>query len=208
MALVDSIDKVVYSYFANISRDRFVYKGKEFEPRLLTVSPLLLRDYTCPEFCGGCCFRFSLDYLPSEPKPESVAPRVVSFNSHDVVIYSDLQVDHVDHFCRQLNKTNGRCNIYPVRPFTCDFELIRFFASQEKARLSQQLYGRGWAFTQISGAKGAMCEMLPADTKSKQEVHRKLLRLQEWATHFGISTWVPEILDWVASNPQKALKLG
>jgi Fe-S-cluster containining protein len=34
--------------------------------------------------------------------------------------------------CRHLQRETGRCGIYHVRPFTCDFELIRTLQSEER----------------------------------------------------------------------------
>lgn len=197
MPFRDSVDKIVQTYFASVTKEKFTYKGVEFAPKDLHVSPLLLRGYTCPVGCGGCCPRFSLDYLPSENKSSLAVKRYIEFNNKQVEIYSDMQDDHEDHFCRNLNKTDGRCGIYLVRPFSCDFELIRFFVSEDSTQLSQQLFGRGWQFLRIDGDRGALCSMTPIDKSSIADVIRKLNRLKQWTDYFGISTWIPEILRWI-----------
>jgi Fe-S-cluster containining protein len=203
---VDSVDKIVMTYFASVTKQDFIYKKVIYQPRPLVVSPLILRGFTCPMMCGGCCPRFSLDYLPNEKKPANLTLRQIAFCPHPgtisqpISIYSDLQSDHQDHFCRNLNKQNGRCNIYEVRPFSCDFELIRFFISADKSRLSQQLFGRGWNFLRVDGDRGALCSMTPVSVNTITETLRKLNRLQMWANHFQIFTWVPEIIDWIHSG--------
>lgn len=170
---------------------------------------MLLRGFTCPIGCGGCCPRFSLDYLPHENRPSNTTARDIDFDGRRVPIYSDLQLDHGDHFCRNLNRADGRCNIYQVRPFSCDFELIRFFVSEDSTRLSQQLFGRGWQFLTITGERGARCTMTPIDPATIKESIRKLNRLEMWASHFQIRTWVPEIINWIYSgDTTKQLKLG
>jgi len=197
----DSVDKIVKRYFACLTREPFSYKGKEYEPKPLTVSPLLLRDYTCPALCGACCSRFTLDYLPSEPQPEGLAERVVEFNGEQITIHTDPQKDSDDHFCGRLNKESGRCGIHGIHPFSCDFELIRTLESSEPGEantLTQKLYGRGWNMLRIDGERGAMCEMKPPSEHSMDEVIRKLKRFISWARYFGLrKTWAPEIIELV-----------
>lgn len=198
MPFTDSVDKIVRTYFGSVTKENFVYQGITFKPRFLTVSPGILRGYTCPSGCGGCCPRFSLDYLPDEERPEGTTKRIIQFNNREIEIYSDMQDNHANHHCKNLNMTDGRCGIYLKRPFSCDFELIRFFTSEDgTTRLSQQLFGRGWQFLRIDGERGAKCEMTPIDKQSIEDVVRKLNRLKHWTDHFGISTWVPEILKWI-----------
>lgn len=202
----DSIDKIIQVYFASVNLDSFTYKGRTFIVKPLYVSPNILRGFTCPIGCGGCCPRFSLDYLPMEEKPDNATARKIKIDDREVEIFSDLQEDHQDHFCRNLNKTDGRCGIYLKRPFSCDFELIRFFQSDDSTRVSQQLFGRGWQFLRIDDGRGAKCEITPADQETTKETIRKLKRLETWTHHFGISTKVPRILDWI--NNLSEGKLG
>ncbi len=208
MSFNDSVDKIV-GYFGAVTRVPFSYKGKDYEPHPLIVSPLLFRGFTCPASCGGCCSRFSLDYLPSEAKPDGASARTVGFRTsgkdRSIEIFSDLQATG-DRFCGNLNRENGRCNIYEVRPFSCDFELMRFLVSVKGDRpnyLTQKLYGRGWAMMKITGERGALCEMLPADTHTVAEVVRKLGRLKEWCDHFNLVTWLPEITEWAKTGPHQ-----
>lgn len=201
LPFTDSVDKIVGTYFKCVTKESFEYKGVIYDPLPLTVSPLLLRGFTCPMVCGGCCPRFSLDYLSSESRPSYISnKRGIQFNSKLIEVFSDMQSDHNDHFCRNLNRTDGRCGIYTERPFSCDFELIRFFVSEDRTRLSQQLFGRGWQFLRVDGDRGALCTMLPPDDSTIKESIRKLNRLSMWATHFGILTWVPEIVNWIYSG--------
>lgn len=207
MPFVNSLDKIILTYFTSVTTEAFEYKGVVHNPKTLRVSPLITRGFTCPTMCGGCCPRFSLDYLPCEARPANAIIRTIQFNGHSVDVYSDLQNDHNDHFCRNLDKSNGRCGIYLVRPFSCDFELIRFFVSEDKVRLSQQLFGRGWQFLTVTGNRGALCDMTPADAATTNETIRKLNRLEQWATHFGILTKVPEIINWIYTDPSNPLTI-
>jgi Fe-S-cluster containining protein len=151
----DSLDKIVESYFAAITKTPFTYKGKEYVPHDLRVSPGLFRGYTCPANCGACCHRFSLDYIPSEPLPDgklefwkgdsveawqlqTFPHREVEFNGKTFLLRSNTQENSDDRHCNFVNKKGdgpqiydkemylGCCQIHGEHPFTCDFELIRF----------------------------------------------------------------------------------
>jgi Fe-S-cluster containining protein len=197
----DSFDKVVESYFSAITREVFVYKDKWFHPKPLKVSPLIFRGFTCPEQCGGCCPRFSLDYLPIEDtKDLELEPRVVFINSKAFSLLSDMQDDHQNHHCRNLLE-NGRCGIYKVRPFSCDFELIRFMHFSENSVLTQKLFGRGWSMLRVDDKRGAKCEMLPITKESTKEVVRKLYRLKQWVDYFEIKTCINKIIQWAQTGP-------
>lgn len=193
----DSVDKIVERYFAAVTRVPFVYKGKEYLPKPLKVSPLLLRDYTCPVGCGGCCFKFTLDYLPDDPRPTALERRMVEFNGRPIAIYTDTQTDNDGPRCKHLTR-EGRCGIHGKHPFSCDFELIRTLAFEDADRpnvLTQKLFGRGWSYQRADGGKGALCEMLDVTPKSIMEVVRKLERLKKWTDHFKLKdTWLPEII--------------
>lgn len=206
MAQVNSVDKIVERYFAAVTREPFTYKGVKFKPKPLQVSPLLKRGYTCPADCGGCCSRFSLDYLPAaEARPKGLVEKLVEFNGRTVRLLSDPQSDSEDHYCRHLDKSNGRCQIHGKHPFTCDFELIRTLDFMEEGHpnvLTAKLYGRGWNMLRIDGKRGARCEMTPATAETIEEVKRKLARLNQWTDHFGLkNTWVPEVVVLLAMRP-------
>lgn len=199
----DSVAKIVTRYFACLTREQFEFRETLYTPKPLTVSPLLLRGYTCPSHCGGCCnLRFTLDYLPSEKRPDGCVRRNVEFSGRQVLIFSDLQSDNQTSHCRNLNEVDGRCGIYLVRPFSCDFELIRTleYSSNHPNVLTQKLFGRGWNMKRIDGERGALCEMTPVDESTIADVVRKLGRLKQWAAHFGIKTWAETIIDLIESR--------
>lgn len=200
----DSINKIVSVYFACMTNTELEYKGEVIKPKMLRVSPLLLRDFTCPPFCGGCCPKFTLDYIPGEPMPETVEERYVTVNGEDILIYSDMQEDNKnpDMKCKNLNRHDGRCGIYLHRPFSCDFELIRFMQSQSESnprnQLVQRKFGRGWMMKRVDGGRGSLCEMTPITPESIEEVKRKLKRLEMWLEHFKIlDNKLPAVLQWI-----------
>jgi hypothetical protein len=204
----DSIDKIVTVYFASLTKVAFDYKGRVYSPKPIRVSPLIFRDFTCPDQCGGCCPRFSLDYLPNEAIPYSVSERTIMIEDRRVKVLTDSQGTSSDHHCGNLDRVSGRCTIHGLHPFTCDFELLRFIVHQDIIHFNQKLFGRGWAMIRVDGGRGARCSMMPASSQTVPEIMRKLQRLQNWAEHFGIDTWVPQIMNWISSGPHaEALEL-
>jgi len=208
---MDSVEKTLTRHFATLTKEEFAYDGKTYTPKILIVSPLLLRGVSCPPGCGGCCRRFTLDWLPSEREKlieygypmERVKERMIEFNGKSIPILSDLQEDHQSYWCRNLNPKDGRCGVHEFSPFSCDFELIRTIQTREDLpnRLTQKLFGRGWAMKRIvDGKRGSMCSMLPVTKESIQSVIRRLGRFIDWANHFGIKTWAPEIIRIVQSK--------
>src|SRR6266496_2419298 len=78
----NSVDKIITTYFASITRKWFYFKGKMYDAKPLHISPLIFRHYTCPSGCGACCQRYELVYLPHEPRPddEHTVPTDVYFD--------------------------------------------------------------------------------------------------------------------------------
>lgn len=210
---LDSVDKIVDRYLALVTKTPLRYKGKTYEPQTLVVSPSIFRGYTCPSGCGGCCGKFSLDYLPTDPRPadERIKPRQVPINDTTVTIFTDPQGDNPGRFCRHLIPENGRCGIHGEHPFSCDFELIRAAVSQvphKPNRLNTRLYGRGWAMLRaVDNERGALCTMTEISEESVADTVRRMVRLQEWADHFAIDSWVPEILTWMRDPNQRTIPL-
>jgi len=208
MPQTNSVDKIVQSYFAAISKEDFTYNGVEYKAKPLYVSDLLLRGTTCPENCGGCCLLFSLDYIPVETFPYELQPKEVKFNGKIVTVYTDLQLKAPDKYCMQLNQENGRCGIHGVHPFSCDFELIRIVTREERNWIGTRTFGRGWAMPRIDGERGALCETLPPDEEGKFNAIRKIKRLKQWTDHFGLTeTWIPEIIEWSEQRRPKSMLL-
>ena len=199
----DSVDKIVTRYFACLTRQDFEFKGVEYKAKPIRVSPLLLRGYTCPSHCGACCLANTLDYLPEDDRPEEASVRFIEIDGRKVKVWTYMNNDHDGPSCKFLNQEDGRCGIYPRRPFSCDFELIRTLGFEDVDHpnvLTQKLYGRGWNMKRIDGERGAKCGMTPPNAESIAEAIRKLERLQRWAAHFGITTWVPEIVKLIKEH--------
>lgn len=203
MRHLDTLEKVIGVYLAGVCDEPFEYEGRQYEPKPLTVSPLLLRGHTCPSACGACCGNFSLDYLPGETAAKQSSIRRISISGRTANVLSDKQHDVPDRWCRNLERQTGRCRIYEHRPMACDFELIRFLVYEDRVMLTQKLYGRAWAMRRLDGGVGARCEMLPKDPDKVSSVIRKLRRLEDWAIHFGIATRIGRIIRWIERDDCK-----
>lgn len=203
----DSLDKIITQYFAAVTRTAFTYKGREYAPVTLRVVPEIFNGFTCPSGCGGCCTRFSLDYLPSEELPYEMPLRAVEFNNTEILLYSDTQRDADAYYCENLNKESGRCSIHGRHPFSCDFELIRFthFLTTSKARVTTRLYGRGWNMMRVDNVRGALCTVTPPTFASLYDTIRKLKRLAEWCEHFGLEHHIQDIIKWGETRPTSPL---
>ncbi len=202
----DSVAKIV-KYFMVVTKVPFKVKGQTIQPRPLRISALIARGYTCPEGCGACCWNFSLDYLPSEferSKPPGVKERLFEFNGRKKSVYTDYQTQNAGKYCKHVSSVNGLCNIYPVRPFSCDFELIRCKVQPKMPcnDISVARYSRGPSFIRpVDQKKGALCEILEPSDDSIKDTIRKFRRLEEWASYFGLTeTWIPEIINFLQNT--------
>ena len=206
----DSIDKVVTSYFAAVNAQEFEYKGTVYPVRGLTVSPMLLRGFECPAGCGGCCPTFTLDYLPEEEHPYALEERFVKFNGRSVLLHSDTQETRIEHHCGNLRMEDGRCGVHGRQPFSCDFELIRFLHPHTGAgnvRMLTKLFGRGHAMLRVDDERGALCRITPATEASRDDVVRKLRRLEQWCDYFHLKNRVRYIIEWAQRLPEEPLTL-
>lgn len=212
MVMRDSVDKIITAYFAGVTRQEFWYKNKLYSPKPLIVSPLLFRGFTCPERCGACCPKFSLDYLSIDPHPFSSNHelRNIMFNGESISIISDTQNYHNNYFCKHLNIHSGRCLIHGRQPFSCDFELIRFIISSAPDKpnmLISKLFGRKWNMLNVEGERGTKCEMTPITKESVCEVKRKLIRLRDWCNHFKLKHCIDDILRWCDNGDKTRSKI-
>ncbi len=212
MNSLDSVTKIVTQYFAAVTKESFTYRGRTYEPKPLRVSPgIFTRTMTCHPNCGGCCKKLTVDYILGETLLDKTVEHVehwgIEFNGKTVTILRDDQDGVEGYFCRYLDQENGRCTIHGNHPFSCDFELLRFSmmsAPERPNQLTNRPFGRGWNMRRVDGERGARCEWDDGFTPEHQaDVIRKLVRLKVWTDHFGIQTWLPEIVFWVVSGPHK-----
>ena len=200
----NTLDKILGTYMRAITRAPIYYNDDVIMPKPLQLSPQLFRHYTCPPDCGACCARFSLVYIPTDPRPldAHIKPEYARVNGKQYRLLVDAQDDIDTHHCRHLNMQNGRCGIHGQHPFSCDFELLRVTQQADKNILSQRLYARGWNMLQIDlQTRGAQCEMILQTPAQRDDLVRRLYRLQEWATYFELQTHIDTIIAWCATGP-------
>lgn len=189
----DSLDKIAL-YFENLSQKA-------------ALSPLFFRDYTCPPGCGGCCHRFSLDYFEGErwERFKKLYPDKVKYFKTRIVggvkVHTYMQDDHNDHFCRFLDKSNGRCLVHEANPFTCEFELMKVMFNQKtgKATIINKLFGRGWSYQRTDGGRGAKCEMLSFNYEKYRKDLALLEELNDIAEQFKEETVLPQVIEYLKS---------
>jgi hypothetical protein len=196
----DSVNKIVFTYLAAVTKRPFQVKDKTVNPMPLLVSHTLARGYTCPPLCGACCPIFSLDYLPFEDMPKGVSERLFELDGKHVQVYSDLQNDNPGSHCGHLTELDARCEIHLVRPFSCDFEVIRCYMGKALPynRIGVGPYGRAHALTKFDSTKGTLCTIQEPTADSVRDNVRKLRRLEMWTTHFGLTeTWIPDLIKYL-----------
>lgn len=196
---INSIKKIA-GYFEAVTKSPFTSNGAVIMPKPLEVSDSLASGYVCPDSCGACCQKFTLDYIDGEETPEGVRERSVEFNGKQVRVWTDLQRENRSDRCQHLSTIGGRCLIHSVRPFTCDFELIRVYMGNIRNynKIGIGEFGRSWKLLRVSGEKGALCQITKPTEASIADTIRKLERLRRWAEHFGVvETWIPEIVEYL-----------
>ena len=177
----DSLDKLFF-YLDNIKK-----------AEKTTISNMLHRDCSCPEGCGGCCFKVTLDYVNGSERwkrfKKIYPDRVKNFQRRvvkGVEVWSDFQDEHTGNYCKYLSPKNGRCAIHEVSPFLCSFEPIRVIYNKrsKKTNILVKMPGRGWQYKCVDGKIGAKCRVL--ETKNNVPNYYKLLKeLEEVADRFG-----------------------
>lgn len=207
-----SMSKMLTKHVAAIAKQEIIYAGEVVPVKPLIISALIFQPYSCPSGCGACCVRATLDYIPGEAKPKEATDQYISINGKEFIFYSDVQLDHDNARCRNLTIPDARCSIYPIRPFSCDFAVMNVNEFKTHRILLQRKFGRYWHMTQIDGTKGTQCEKIPLTMEDVATVHRRLLRLIEWANYFEIANWGTEIKQWLSGidseKPIAGLRLG
>ncbi len=200
MAYNDSFDKIVDTYFSTFNREEFVWKNKTYTPKNFYANENLAKTHRCYKDCGGCCCKFSLDYIPSEPLPyEEGFKTKEAFGKK---YFSDEQ--EPGWHCKHLIKENGFCGIHGKHPFSCDFEAIRIHKFKESDnRVSVAPFGRAWALLKVDGQRGGICTFDEPTQEGANESARKLKRLKEWMDYFEIKHCVDDVIEWLESGAWK-----
>jgi len=193
-------DKILY-YLGNLTREK-----------IINISPNFGRAVSCPENCGGCCLKFSLDFYLGErlEKFKEEYPEEFKKMEFNGVYYTDVQEDNSDRWCRYLNKENGRCMIHNANPFSCEFELNKVIYNKRMntTYVMTKKFGRGWNFTRTDGGVGALCEILPFSEKKFLTDIKLFEELHNIAKQINFETWLPEMLEYLNTNKEHIILQG
>lgn len=178
--------------------------------KTVVLSKLFFRDYTCPESCGGCCPKFSLDFFEGERWEifkKEYPDKVAFFKKREIAgvnVYSYLQDDNETRWCRFLDLSIGRCSIHKSNPFSCEFELIKFITRGEnQSILIKKLFGRGWNLLTVTGKRGGVCKMTAFNFQKLKRDIELLKELNEIGNKFQMTTKLPKIIKFLESNLSK-----
>lgn len=201
----DSIEKIK-SYFFELDKD------------ILHFSPLFLRTLKCNKFCGGCCPKFSLDFLKSSTRWKNFCKnypdRVKFFEeriSENAVYMSYTQVDNKGYYCNFLDKENGLCTIHTSNPFHCEFEIIKLRGQNEFEipneriiQISKKPFSEASTFKCVDGQVGAKCEILDFNPETFQRDIEMLEELQlHYFEHYLKKNTNLETLIWYLKHSYK-----
>ena len=201
MAQVNSLKKVV-GYFQVISKKPFTYEGKLYEPPAhLYISNLFFRGFKCPEKCGWCCPRFSLDYFKYNledffklypKKAKLLEKQETKFNGKIYKYWSITQKGRKENFCQFLTEPERRCSIHKANPFYCRVEPIKIFCVNNTGWIMKKKFSRGWL--ERRGTK-ALCQFFPFDMKELKKDIDLFIELKHIALEFGIETYCDNIIS-------------
>jgi len=164
----------------------------------VVLSANFWREYHCPLGCGGCCYAFTLDYLPKEWDAFSALyPEVAGAGKARMVRKKKIMsiFPQKKKMCGFLDEIHGACLIHKSNPLSCELELIKVKRIKEKVYLTKAPYARAWAMKTIEG-NSIQCSF--STFSEKQLFHNDipaLGRLLRWANYFNIATHLPDILQ-------------
>lgn len=193
--MTDSLRKIFECYIIPLIKNELKYKNKVYQPlEKIIISPTIFRKIICKEKCGACCLKYTMDFLPSEQKPKIKLTKRIFENKEIFTFYSS---DKNKIYCDLLDTKTGLCTIHFLKPFSCDFEMIRFkyFKSKKTVYIGNYQYRRAWNMLKINNERGALCETINLyREENKEEVLRKFKRLKSYIDYFQIDTYINEII--------------
>jgi len=198
----DSLDKIILTYFAGITKESFTYRLQEVKPLPVFIKPALFKTLNCFSNCAACCPLFTLDYLPHEDKPDTAVERIIQFQGKEIPIYTDFQKLNDGYHCHFVSDL-GLCKIHKKNPFSCDFETVRFMRFKSGNgywSVTNKLFGRAWNMKRIDGERGAVCKLSGITQSARPEILRKFQRLKSWTDHFQLDTHIDRIIKWIQTT--------
>lgn len=200
----DSLEKIFESYILPIVRVPTKYKNKVYEPLdKIIISHLIFKEIKCVKNCGACCLKYSMDFLPKEKKPDIELSKRVFENKE---VYTFKENGKNERYCDLMDIKSGLCSIHDLKPFSCDFEMVRFktYKKDKTVYIGNYPYGRAWNMLNINGERGALCIKSDDYTKEcKADVIRKFERLKMYIDYFEVNTYIDLIIKHL-----KILNLG
>lgn len=234
---VDSVEKILYR-LALISKEPISYNGRRLKanrpvnghhkdveidpPDSLTLSPSLLRNFTCVSGCTACCLPFTLDFTNDEFNQGSqdwkeevdndaidlFTTRIIQVNGEDHPIQSYPQYkDDKCPFLRPVREDgNLGCSFWPHQPIECAAapQVLMTTRGLGNTVIMKKGFGYGWKwqikpeceFTDIPMKKSD----IPAEVDMQNSVYL-FERYLHWAEYVGVETWIPEILEVLPDLP-------
>lgn len=148
---------------------------------------------------------------------EIIEERVKNINGQDRTFYvcpkakpSEGQWQHFEgkgdrQRCRWMRELDGKlcCGIHPIRSVTCALPHIRFFNVKRTNRtvIRTMQYGRNQKL-------GCPIEFGPATEEGMEQKIYWLKVLKDCADDLGISTWLPEIIEYLEAGNRKPAVFG
>ena len=166
-------------------------------PVKVVISDKFFRSAKC-KACGRCCPGISRAFLPSDIDEQwriekGVTNQLfVSINERDALPF--WAYFNQNEKCDFL--VNSRCSIHDNKPIHCALPRMYFDRTKDRARLIKRPHGRNWRFgCPIEFKKFDYDEFLNWDL-----VYLK--RLQSVAEYLSISSWLPEVIDYLDKNKE------
>jgi len=211
---VDSLGKIA-EYLSKVSLDTITYDDKPFPIfTKFIISNTFFRRFHCPDKCGGCCGRFTLDYFSKEEGPAGKVKREFTINDKSVDVWTYIQKpnDEKSH-CDFCEMATGRCTTHdfnPIKgkpnPFSCQMEPIKLVKMKDVVYLSKRPFGRGWAMTKCDGTKGALCKFYEDKIEEDFDWNLRILsQLNDIAKNLKLSTILPATIDYIAKIQKQML---
>lgn len=197
----NSLDKII-DYLRVLTIESFTYNRYQYNlPKELKLSPTFFRDYRCPEGCGWCCPRFTLDYFQCDISEFTNRYSHYSSFLEEIKIkvngvakryWSITQKDRRENTCRFLTHPGRRCSIHEANPVSCQVEPIKFIVHNGIGYIQKKPFSRGWVIRNGSKAK---CIFSQPSLSAIDNDIGILSHLDDVANNFGITTYLPNVIQ-------------
>lgn len=223
---VDSIGKLL-ERIALVAKEPVVHNGKQLRtpPDEIFIAANMVREFRCVSGCTACCLPFTLDFTPEEYDGFEMAPDIeeqaldlfstrpvtVNGEKHTVVTYEQYK----DPSCPFLRPTREGgalgCGFWTednsTQPLECAAapQLLMTTRGEGRTYIMKKPFGRGWAWKDKP-----QCEFDPVIDKvsnipENYDLSNEIMLLERyhhWANHFGIDTYLPQIVETMNDLPE------